>query len=87
MIQKIKIGEEKKTSRQKEKKDERDPLAGRPPPVFYYFCPSFIDIWPTIKLSLSLSLSLQAISDKQTNIPRHMSDWGAGIDFKHPKRD
>ena len=87
MIQKIKRGEEKKTSRQKEKKDDRDLLAGRPPPVFYYFCPSFIDIWPTIKLSLSLSLSLQAISDKQTNIPRHMSDWGAGIDFKNPKRD
>ena len=30
----------------------------QPPPVFYYFCPSFIDIWPTIKFSLSLSLPL-----------------------------
>jgi hypothetical protein len=55
-----------------EQTDGRDPLVCGHPPVFYYFCPSFIDIWPTIKsalpLSLSLSLILSLCSNKHTNI-------------------
>ena len=38
----------------------------QPPPVFYYFCPSFIDIWPTIKILGSLPLFKQ--TDKQAKI-------------------
>jgi len=57
--------------------------------VFYYFCPSFIDIWPTIKLSLSLSLSLSSSDFRQTDKHTHAGtcQTRAGIDFKHPKRD
>jgi hypothetical protein len=69
--------------KQKDKEDARDPLSGRPPPVFYYFCPSFIDIWPTIKLSLS---ALQVFKQTHKHTFGHVR-LGLGLISNIQKRD